>query len=410
MPIETGKEDILGLHQDALLDRLDSNKMLVKYILLYRISVLHNGLALCGGYEQENQKNKWASQQKQFALFHIVSYFSKVIMHYDQVYLLSRRVFVVSALIGTQPGLKLSKALIFVGSAAMKLWKTGWLVLVFGMVLSGMVPRQASLIAPLQAQPPLARPLSLEDALKKARVNGKYAMLLAQIEVPVDRADYGDFKDHGYWTTPAWRGYTNLPAGYWVYVAPYWYIWRDVARPRPRGPEQATGEPNTPQLGQFSTAWASREADNQSEWLIAEFATPVVASAVKVCESHNPGAINKITAFGLDGKEVQIWAGEAAPLAATAVVVNQKEFPRPLKTNRVKIYLDSPRVPGWNEIDAIGLIELGGAVQWASAVACSSTYSEQNDAHEANRARQLPDGHLLFEGFILAEPNKHILK
>ncbi len=68
----------------------------------------------------------------------------------------------------------------------------------------------------------------------KASVNGKYTKLLKKISVPGDRAAYTDFNDWGYWTGNSWAGYANLPAGYWVYVYPHWYIWgqrNDVQAP-----------------------------------------------------------------------------------------------------------------------------------------------------------------------------------
>jgi len=50
----------------------------------------------------------------------------------------------------------------------------------------------------------------------------------------------------------------------------------------------------------------------------------------------------------------------------------------PLKTDfptrRVKVYIDSPRVRSWNEIDAVGLVDAAGGVQWATAVSASSVY------------------------------------
>jgi hypothetical protein len=44
-------------------------------------------------------------------------------------------------------------------------------------------------------------------------------------------------------------------------------------------------------------------------------------------------------------------------------------------TNRVKVYLNSPAVAGWNEIDAVGLIGLDGSTQWAISVEASSSYA-----------------------------------
>ena len=62
---------------------------------------------------------------------------------------------------------------------------------------------------------------------EQATVNGKYSHLLTTIRVPKDEASYGLFRDDGYWSGTSYRGSTELPPGYWVYVAPTWYIWRD---------------------------------------------------------------------------------------------------------------------------------------------------------------------------------------
>jgi len=89
----------------------------------------------------------------------------------------------------------------------------------------------------------------LEQRLKKATVDGKYRMLLAQIKVEKDREEYGDFRDLGARDRNSYGEHKDLPKGHWVYAAPYWYIWRDlssVQRPkRGWGPEQVTGEPDT---------------------------------------------------------------------------------------------------------------------------------------------------------------------
>ncbi len=63
------------------------------------------------------------------------------------------------------------------------------------------------------------------QALKKATADGKYTNLLAVIHVPADKGSYGDFKDYGSSSFTEWAGYKGLPKGYWVYVAPHWYIW-----------------------------------------------------------------------------------------------------------------------------------------------------------------------------------------
>jgi len=63
---------------------------------------------------------------------------------------------------------------------------------------------------------------------KKATVDGRYSILLRKIEVKEDAKTFGDFHDSGYWPGDKWANHTDLPPGYWVYVAPNWYIWGAV--------------------------------------------------------------------------------------------------------------------------------------------------------------------------------------
>ena len=86
-----------------------------------------------------------------------------------------------------------------------------------------------------------ARPTPLD----RASVGGKYARLLAVLEVPADLATYGKLHEFGYWSGTQWAGHENLPSGYWVYVAPSWYIWgqasqvNDPDQPRPVEPAES---------------------------------------------------------------------------------------------------------------------------------------------------------------------------
>src|SRR5262249_42186186 len=142
----------------------------------------------------------------------------------------------------------------------------------------------------------------------------KYAMLLHQFKVEKDRETYKDFQDVGPRDVRDYAGQNNLAKGFWVYVYPYWYIWRDLTSTpkvkRDWGPEQATGEPDTPEAGDIVTAWASLTPDAQDEWLMLEYAEPVIPRAVMIYETFNPGAVNKVTAFKLDGTEVEVWQGK----------------------------------------------------------------------------------------------------
>lgn len=226
-----------------------------------------------------------------------------------------------------------------------------------------------------------AKELPLEASLAKASVNGKYQMLLRQIKVDSDAAQYKDFHDLGMRNVKTYGGHDNLPKGHWVYVYPYWYIWRDVtaeASKRPKrnwGPEQVIGEPDTPEAGDHGTAWASRLEDAPDEWLLLEYATPVIPKAVMIHENYNPGAVVRVTAFRLDGTEVEVWKGvdptsPEEPKGISLIPI-KVDFP----TNRIKFYLDSVTVPGWNEIDAVGLVDSTGKTHWVTATEASTTYA-----------------------------------
>ncbi len=67
--------------------------------------------------------------------------------------------------------------------------------------------------------------LSADEARKKASVNGKYFNLIQVLNCPGDRRSYGIFRDWGYWSGSSWCG-QSVKKGYWVWVAPNWYIWQ----------------------------------------------------------------------------------------------------------------------------------------------------------------------------------------
>jgi hypothetical protein len=226
----------------------------------------------------------------------------------------------------------------------------------------------------------------------QASVNGKYSGLLQTIHVPGDEATYGKFCDWGAWSGSTWAGHTDLPAGYWVYATPNWYIWQSTTqststadacsgssqKKRDWGPEQATGEPDTwPRQGDITTAWASLTADEQEEWLVLEYADPIVPSGVRVYETFNPGSLSRIAMFQANGAEKEVWkAGHVGP-------TDRQGKPLEIKlavdspAEKIKLYLDSAKVPGWNEIDAVALIDSSGESHWAVQAAASSTYASR---------------------------------
>ena len=79
-----------------------------------------------------------------------------------------------------------------------------------------------------------------------------------------------------------------------------------------------------------------------------------------------------LTFFITTIKAVHVYSDVLRASIATAEIPLR---PPGFATNRVKVYLDSPRFPGWNEIDAVGLVGPGDRVQWAVGAEASSTFA-----------------------------------
>ena len=121
---------------------------------------------------------------------------------------------------------------------------------------------------------------------------------------------------------------------------------------------EAIGEPNATGYGDRGEAWASKTADSNEEWLKVTFATPVRASAVRVRQNFNPGAIVKVEAFAADGRSAVVWSGRdttAYTKSQTVWFVATFEPPA-FPVQEIKLTLDSFTVKGWNEIDAVQLV------------------------------------------------------
>ncbi len=142
------------------------------------------------------------------------------------------------------------------------------------------------------------------------------------------------------------------------------------------GHEQATGRPDTPQAGDIPSAWASKEPDGGEEWLQLDYDRFAELEKVSVTESHNPGAIRKVVAVLSDGREELIWEGEMEVSQGDELVTSSFPVSGMVRARSVKLYLDTARVPGWNEIDAVQITGKDGKSQWATASSASSSYAD----------------------------------
>ncbi len=137
---------------------------------------------------------------------------------------------------------------------------------------------------------------------------------------------------------------------------------------------QATGEPDTPVDGDIGAAWASKTADMGEVWIDLDFDVAVQPESVRIRETYNPGAVSRIEAVSADGTRELLWDGTADKSPAP------RWFEPSLRSasarvRTIRILLDTNRVQGWNEIDAVELVG-DGRRQWASAARASSSYSD----------------------------------
>jgi hypothetical protein len=125
---------------------------------------------------------------------------------------------------------------------------------------------------------------------------------------------------------------------------------------------QALGPPDVfPRHGDLPQAWATLGPDDPAEWIAVGFDRASSIAAVVVHETFNPGAIARVALTSEDGARFEVPVDQAAVETSPEGSVRRRfELPcTPYRVRTVRLELDSTRVPGWNEIDAIGIVPCG---------------------------------------------------
>jgi|GEM_PF-1771795 len=139
-------------------------------------------------------------------------------------------------------------------------------------------------------------------------------------------------------------------------------------------PGRAAGAPDTPDHGDHATAWASQTPDGGREWLQLKYPKSVEVREINIHETYNPGALSKVSAIMPDGSERVIWEGTEDP--DNGMVERAVKVPPGIRSDQIRIELDTSRVPGWNEIDAVEMVGADGSRQWAAESTASSHYGQ----------------------------------
>ncbi|MGI9471962.1 MAG: hypothetical protein ACR2NZ_10540 [Rubripirellula sp.] len=138
--------------------------------------------------------------------------------------------------------------------------------------------------------------------------------------------------------------------------------------------QQLLGKPNTFVAGDQSTAWASKRTDNSREWVVVEFPQEVELAKIEVFETYNPGAIDRICAVNFMGTETEIWKGQDPTPTTAAMGTSVFPISPGTQSRRIKLFINSGAVAGWNEIDAVAIHGTNGSKQWASDAWGSSSF------------------------------------
>lgn len=119
---------------------------------------------------------------------------------------------------------------------------------------------------------------------------------------------------------------------------------------------QALGAPNTTSCGDITTAWASATTDSRREFLVLGIPTVLSANKIEIFETWNPGAIDTVyVRNAISGAWIEVFRTTAAanPTCPTSKIINFTALPYSI--NGIRIAMNSPVVPSWNEIDAIAV-------------------------------------------------------
>lgn len=116
-----------------------------------------------------------------------------------------------------------------------------------------------------------------------------------------------------------------------------------------------------PRTAHANNAWYPYRPDRGTEWVQVNWSTAWETEEIVVVETFNPGAIVAVddVADFLENKLgandfVRLWSGTTPAASESRALVFRLATPRRIAA--LRIVLDTARVPGLNEIDAIGIV------------------------------------------------------
>lgn len=123
---------------------------------------------------------------------------------------------------------------------------------------------------------------------------------------------------------------------------------------------QATGEPNTPECGDYRTAWAAAASDTR-EWLILYYPQPVYAVEVNIRQTYNPDQIVLVDLIDMQGVFVPVYTAQPRQSETCPYILSIPTAFSGVLAQGVRITIDQSILNlGWNEIDAVEIVGAPG--------------------------------------------------
>ncbi|MBF9141513.1 OmpA family protein [Hymenobacter properus] len=131
----------------------------------------------------------------------------------------------------------------------------------------------------------------------------------------------------------------------------------------PFSPNQVLGVPNALPLGQISNdAWIPRK-EGPNEFIEVRFARSIAAQQVTIVENFNPGSITKVELVDTKGEHHEVYANaNPGPLPETFRTLEIRFPTADYRTLGVKVYMNTAKVEGVNQIDAIGVADVASTM------------------------------------------------
>lgn len=131
----------------------------------------------------------------------------------------------------------------------------------------------------------------------------------------------------------------------------------------PFSPSQVLSTPNALPLGQISNdAWIPRK-EGSNEFIEVRFARSIAAQQVTVVENFNPGSITKIELIDTKGVHHEVYSNNnPGPLPEPFRTLEVRFPAADYRTLGAKVYMNTGKVEGVNQIDAIGIADVASTM------------------------------------------------